>query len=68
MPRQENSAAFSGANRREQIGFAGKDAAPRRCDTEAVEITGNPINEVEVRVRRNCVEGNQALKDVERRG
>jgi hypothetical protein len=51
MARQENSAAFGRSDRRKQIGFAGEDAAPRRCDTEASEISGNPIYEVEVGVR-----------------
>src|SRR5439155_21842772 len=68
MPREDDAAPLGGADRREQIGLAGKDAAPRRRDAEAAEISGNPIDQLEVRARRCGVEGDQALEDLDRRG
>jgi len=64
MPREDDATPFGRSDRCKQIGFAGKDAASRRCDAKAVEISGNPVDQFEVRARRCGVEGDQALEDL----
>src|SRR5712691_9726233 len=68
MPREDDATPLGRSDRCKQIGFAGKDAAPRRRDAEAVEISGNPVDQWEVRARRNRIEGDQPLEDLERGG
>jgi hypothetical protein len=66
VARQQRAAAVRRADRRVEVGLAVAGAAPAAGDAAALQIIGDPADQIEIRARRGRVERDEAIEDLDR--